>query len=325
MITLLHGDESYLVDQAAGELLARLRNGLSLEFNYEDLQAEALTPEQFADRAATLPFIDAERIVVLRDWGALSGKREKGGAAERAAALLAGLPDSTQLVLILHAVAAPQNPVLRAVVALERERKATIRRFDPPRRADRAGWVRRLAEARQLTITPGAVRLLLQRAEPDLRLLDQEIAKLALYVFPGQRIEEASVSALVSESREEDIFALTDALGSERPTAVASVLKTLLDAGREPTYLLYLLVGHWRRLIQARAARDRGEDLGTLQRRLPDHPFVVERAYQQAARFDADQLERGFRELYRLEEMIKLGELDARLALEGFVLELALR
>jgi DNA polymerase-3 subunit delta len=325
MITLLHGDEGYLVDQAAGELLARLRGGLSLEFNYEDLQAETLTPEQFADRAATLPFIDAERVLVLRDWGALSGKREKGGAAERAATLLASLPESTHLVLILHAVAAPQNPVFRAVAGLERERKATIRRFDPPRRADRAGWVRRLAEARQLTITPGAVRLLLQRAEPDLRLIDQEIAKLELYVSPERRVDESSVAALVSESREEDIFALTDALGSERPTAVASVLKTLLDAGREPTYLLYLLVGHWRRLIQARAARDRGEDLGTLQRRLADHPFVVERAYQQAARFDAAELERGFRELYRLEEMIKLGELDARLALEGFVLELALR
>jgi DNA polymerase III subunit delta len=321
VITLIHGGEGYLVDRAANDLLQPLRTGLTLEFNYEDLQADSLNADAMAEKAGTLPFIDALRLLVLRDWGLLAGKRDKGAGAERAAAYLAGIPDTTHLVLVAHALVAPGNAIYKAIAGMERDKRARIQRYEPPRRSDRAGWVRKLAEERGLTITPGAVRLLLDRSQPDLRLLDQEIAKLALYGSPATRIDEEAVRALVSDSREEEIFALTDALGSQRPGEVAGVLQSLLDAGREPTWLLYTLVSHWRRLLQARAVRDRGGSLTELQAKLTEHPFVVEKAYRQAADYTAAELDRGFHDLLRIEEQIKLGELDARLAVEGFILD----
>ena len=321
MITLIHGGESYLVDRATRDLLQPLRTGLTLEFNYEDIQAETLSADAFAEKAGTLPFIDATRVLVLRDWGLLAGKKDKGAGAERAAVYMEGTPDTTHLVLVAHVLVAPGNPIYRVVAAMERDKRARIQRHEPPRRSDRAGWVRKLAEERGLTITPAAVRLLLERSQPDLRLLDQEIVKLALYSSPSTRIDDAAVRALVSDSREEEIFALTDSLGSGRPGEVAGVLQSLLDAGREPTWLLYTLVSHWRRLLQARAVRDRGGTLADLQARLTDHPFVVEKAYRQANDYTAAELDRGFHALLRIEEQIKHGELDARLAVEGFILE----
>jgi DNA polymerase-3 subunit delta len=321
VITLIHGAESYLVDRAAQDLLAPLRQSLTLEFNYEDLQAESLTAEAFAEKAGTLPFIDSARVLVLRDWSLLAGKRDKTANAERAAGWLEVVPESTQLVLVAHAPVSASNAIYKAILALERDKRARIMRFEPPRRSDRAGWVRRLAEERGLSITPGAVRLLLELSQPDLRLLDQEVAKLGLYVLPAARIDEDAVRALVSDTREEEIYALTDALGSGRPGEVAGVLQSLLDSGREPTWMLYTLVSHWRRLLQARAVRDRGGSVAELQERLGEHPFVVEKAYRQAADYTAESLDRGFHELLRLEEQIKLGELDARLAVEGFILE----
>jgi DNA polymerase III subunit delta len=321
MITLIHGGEGYLVDRAARDLLQPMRAGLTLEFNDEDIQADTLNADAFAEKAGTLPFIDPIRILVLRDWGLLGGKRDKGAGPERAAAYLEGVPETTQLVLVSHALVAPGNAIYKAIAAMERDKRARILRLEPPRRSDRAGWVRKLAEQRGLTITPGAVRLLLERSQPDLRLLDQEIAKLALYASPSTRIDEETVRALVSDTREEEIFALTDSLASGRPGEVAGVLQSLLDAGREPTWLLYTLVSHWRRLLQARAVRDRGGTVAELQAKLTDHPFVVEKAFRQAADYDAAELDRGFHALLRIEEQIKLGELDARLAVEGFILE----
>src|SRR5919201_4627632 len=236
MITLIHGSESYLVDRAARELIEPLRAGLTLEFNFEELQAETLSAEAFAEKAGTLPFIDTSRVVVLRDWGLLAGKRDRGAGAERAAGYLEAIPDSTQLVLVAHALVAPGNAIYRVLAVYEREKRARILRNEPPRRSDRAGWVRKLAEERGLTVTPGAVRMLLDRSQPDLRLLDQEIAKLALYAVPATRIDEAAVRALVSDTREEEIYALTDALATGRPGEVAGVLQTLLESGREPTW-----------------------------------------------------------------------------------------
>ena len=325
MITLLHGAESYLVDRAARQLLDRLRSGVTVDFNYEDVAEETLSPDSLVQMLSTLPFIDATRVLVLRELGLLSGRKERGGGAERAAAALESIPDSTHLVLILHDVASPGNPMMKAIAAAARDRRASIERFDPPRRADRAGWVRRLAEERGLTITPGAVRLLLQRVIPDLLVIEQEIVKLELAAFPQKRIEERSVDALVGESREDEVWALSDAMGSDRPGEMGAVLQSLLDAGREPTYLLYTLVAHYRRLLHARAIRDQDLGLEALQGQLRDHPFVVEKAYRQAAGFRTEELERGFRELLRIEEQIKLGELDGRLAIEGFVLQRTLQ
>jgi len=58
-----------------------------------------------------------------------------------------------------------------------------------------------------------------------------------------------------------------------------------------------------------------------LQAKSSDHPFVVEKAFRQAANYTPAELDRGFHDLLRIEEQIKLGELDARLAVEGFILE----
>src|SRR5205807_6683260 len=302
-------------------LLLPLRTGLTLEFNYEDIQADALNADAFAEKAGTLPFIDALRVLVLRDWGLLAGKREKGAGPERAGAYLEGIPDTTHLIIGAHVRGTPGNPIYKMVAAMERDKRARIQRYESPRRSDRAGWVRKLAEERGLTISPTAVRMLLERSQPDLRLLDQEIAKLAIYSSPSTRIDEEAVRALVSDTREEEIFALTGSLASGRLGEVAGVLQSLLDAGREPTWLLYTLVSHWRRLLQARAVRDRGGSLAELQAKLSDHPFVVEKAYRQSIDYTAADLDRGFHDLLRIEEQIKLGELDARLAVEGFILE----
>ncbi len=321
MIALLQGSEPFLVDRAARKLIGELRGGLSSEFNYEDVQAEALGADAFIQKASTLPFLDAARVLVLRDWGLLTGKLKKSGEAETAAAVLAQLPDSTHLVLILHGSALASNPLLKAVAAAERGGRARIQQFEEPRPSERAAWVRRLAEERGVSIAPAAVRILLERVHPDLGLLDQELTKLALYVSPAKRIDETAVLALGSGSREDEIFALTDALGTGPPGHAAGVLQSLLDAGREPTYLLFTLVQHWRRLLLARTIRDRGEGLNELRSRVSDHPFVLEKAYRQAEAYTAAELERGFHDLLRIEEQIKLGELDARLALEGFVLE----
>src|SRR5437899_11728267 len=126
MITLVHGGESYLVDGATRDLLQPLRSGLTLEFNYEDLQAESLSADAFAEKAGTLPFIDAARVLVLRDWGLLAGKRDKGAGAERAAAYLEGTPDSTHLVLVAHVLVAPGNPIYKVVWAVGGDKSGRI-------------------------------------------------------------------------------------------------------------------------------------------------------------------------------------------------------
>src|SRR2546430_9463872 len=223
--------------------------------------------------------------------------------------------------MVAHGLVATGNALYKLSAAMEEDKRGRIQRFESPRRSDRAGWMRKLAEERGLTITPTAVRMLLERSQPDLRLLDQEIAKLAIYSSPSTRIDEEAVRALVSDTREEEIFALTDSLASGRPGEVAGVLQSLLDAGREPTWLLYTLVSHWRRLLQARAVRDRGGAPPELQAKLSDHPFVVEKAYRQSIHYPAADLDRGFPDLLRIVEQIQRGGLGARLAGGRFILE----
>src|SRR5205814_2556324 len=79
-------------------------------------------------------------------------------------------------------------------------------------------WCIRWAGAhhgKQLSLAAG--RLLVDLVGADMGQLDQELAKLAVYVGKAAKIEPEDVDRLVGSSRTENIFKIFDALAERRP------------------------------------------------------------------------------------------------------------
>jgi DNA polymerase-3 subunit delta len=84
-----------------------------------------------------------------------------------------------------------------------------------------------------------------------------------------------------------------------------------------------MIVRQYRLLIQIKELSSSGLSVGQIATRLRTAPFVVHKIAAQARRFSLDHLLRAYQRLVEADEAIKTGRLEAALALELLVSELA--
>jgi len=320
MITLLHG-EAFLVDRALDRLTEAGRARLTTDFSFERLDPGA-SLEALQQAIQTPPFLDAFRLVTWKNPALVAdGRRAQGDALDRLAAALESMEDAVHLVLALHRTLPSMHRILRACQQLQENGRATVQRFDIPRRSELPRWVESEARHLGVVLSRDAVWELISRSEPDLGILYRELEKLALHA-QGRPVDKGAVAGLVASNRSHSIFALTDALaqpGSDQPLRL---LGSLYEEGAAPAYIQFMLTQHFLRLLQARLLQDEGRPPEAV-RSLLGGSYAAEKAQEQAARWSVDALQQALRELYDLEWEIKSGQIEAEPALEALVFGLS--
>jgi DNA polymerase-3 subunit delta len=83
-----------------------------------------------------------------------------------------------------------------------------------------------------------------------------------------------------------------------------------------------MVVRQFRLLIQAREILDGRGNQNDVARALGVHPFVAEKAAQQASRFSIESLESIYRKLLTVDEGVKTSQITLDLAMDTLVVEL---
>jgi DNA polymerase-3 subunit delta len=96
-----------------------------------------------------------------------------------------------------------------------------------------------------------AASLLVDLVGPDMGQIDQDLAKLAVYVGAADRIETSDVDQLVGSSRAENTWKVFDAIGQGHTADALAIVDRLLDQGEEPLRILGAFSMQLRRLAQA--------------------------------------------------------------------------
>ena len=107
-----------------------------------------------------------------------------------------------------------------------------------------------------------AAKLLVDLVGGDMGQLDQELAKLAIYVGTAKRIESSDVDKLVGNSRAETMWKIFDAIGAGSTAEALTILDRLFDQGEEPLRHLWGPSAYeLRRLAQAARWHLQGQPL----------------------------------------------------------------
>ena len=295
-VMLLHGDESFLVDDEARSTLAAWRKDLVSDFGYEQLDPSGISAGRLRDAILQAPFLDPYRVVAVL-----------GIPARRADGLAAGLeavPDTTRVVITVAGRLLPGSRLAKAVSAAG----GTVTQHAALRPRALQDWVAR--RARELGLPPLAGALVGRLVRPDLSVLDAELRKLAAYQAGGDQLDRAAIADLVVADRQDDIFRLTDQL-LPHPSGDAWRVATQLLRREQPTTIAYRLARHLSLVLEVRARQERGEPLSSLQADMREHPFVVQKAFDMARSADTGELERGLRALLDYEWEVKSGQVDA--------------
>lgn len=173
------------------------------------------------------------------------------------------------------------------------------------------------------TLEPDAIGLLLDLVGFDMGLLDQELAKLAVYVGDLPTIKATDVDKLVGHNREQTAWQMLDAAAEGNRAKALGVLGQLLDQGEEPLGILGAVGWQVRKLAQT--ARLKGEGLSTAaaMARAGLQPFAQPRVEQHLRRL-GPRAATLFDWLLEADLAMKSsGQLPSKVVLERLVVKLA--
>ena len=308
-VLLLHGEESFLVEEEAKRVLDAWRTELISDFGFEALDPGALNVTKLRDAVRQLPFLDPFRIVAVRS---LAVRRVEGLAAG-----LKEIPDTTRVLLTVSGKLGAGNSLAKAVTAAE---GGLVREF--PRLKGRALGDWASDRARTLGLPPSIAPLVIRSSPADLGVIDSELRKLSSYHASGFPLDREALAALLAGGHEEEVFRLTDNL-LPRPSGDAfRVARSLVRGGESPTTLAYRVSRQLAMVLAVRARRDRGESLAEVQAAMSEHPFRIQKAFEAAGSVDSERLEEGLKALLAYEWEVKSGQLDAELGLDGVLARL---
>lgn len=338
-IYVLHGPEAFTRDEVLRSLKQRARQLPAGEHNLTELSGSEATVAALQAAADTVPFLADRRLVVVHGLlGRLLGARERGGrarprsgakpsgnASSELQALLAYLPivPATTSIAFVEGAGLPGEQLAEVTAAIPTARRL-VRQYEKERNL--ATWIRRRAAALELDLDEAAIRDLADVGRDDLQRLDSELRKLAAFAA-GQTVTREEVRLLVAQ-RDVLVWGLLDALVERREQEALSVYRRLLDQGEAPEAILSRdLAPLFRRLLVAKevAALPRAERSALDVAALGLNPAALGRTTEQAAHFDADELERALELLLEADRWIKGGEMDPEVAVELLLARLCTR
>jgi DNA polymerase-3 subunit delta len=247
-------------------------------------------------------FVSERRLVVVEQvesW--------KAAATQAVVEYLSSPSPETVLALVGEGIR-KDSPLGKAVA-----RTGELLVYDLPKRGTRAdlpGWVGKQFAALGIKVDPAISRLLVDLVGDNLDELAGEVEKLAAWAN-GEPIGEREVELLVAPRGEIPPFAMTDAWGRRDVARVLDSSERLLARAGGPARdslprIVGLMTSHVTRVAECQSLAADGVSPREAAERLKKNRFYVEKLFEQAGNFTADELR---------DAIVRLAELD--LALKG--------
>jgi len=303
---LLAGSEAVLREESFEALREAVLQGAGSDFDLDRFDAAGISAAALADALRMLPVLAPRRMVVV------DGPEQKRASklATELPELLEGLPAETDCVLVLRSAVLDKRT--RWAKAFEK-RKGLVECNPPTKAREVAAFARGEALRQGVELERGAAEALAERIGPQLMLIRQEIAKLALMAGEGNPLSRALVGAGTPNVSEDSVWDLNDAIGEGRSADALVLLARLLGRGMAPPPLLGALASHFRRLLAcAHGSAVSGP------------PFVRKKIETQSRRYGPRRLKSALDAIHETDLAIKgVGALRPELAVERLVVALA--
>jgi DNA polymerase-3 subunit delta len=351
MFYLLHGDDEF----TSREQLKKLRQQGVFEYNQDTYNGAEIDLKTIIITSNTLPFLTEQRLVVVeglpkkkrgetttqpasdapanggegaQESTAKGGKARKGKKAGKGNTLtragfekelaehVALMAETTVLVVLVDEVLESTNPLVKAA-----EKHGKVIQSTQPKGAALENWIGKRAKSIDVKITPEATALLANFIGNQLRLLANELDKLATYVGKGGTINVEDVRQLSAQVQEARIFDLTDALAQRNRKQALNILHDLLADGEPPLKLISTITSQVRSLLLVKELAQKGMRSAQIASTLSMAPFIVDKSLRQVKNFSAAQLEGTYRQLLATDAALKRSRLTPEMALDLLVVK----
>ncbi len=311
-LILLHGQEPYFIEEGVRAVLEATVLPENRDFNLSRFQGREFKAMEVVEQARTFPVFAERRLVLIKNIHEASTDQLDG--------LLAYVEDSVpETVLLLTAEKIDARRKLFQIL----KKTGTVIEFKKIYDNQLPSFVRELASSLKITLTGGGLKLFCKRVGTNLVEVRGELEKLAGYLGERDLADENDVAAIVSDTRIESIFDLTDVLGQGDRATTLVLLDRLLAEGQAPLMVLSMMTRHFRQMWKIRELTAQKVPQSELPRRVGVSPYFLKGLMQQAGRFDTGQYRQIFELFLATDLALKSSGSEPKMHLEKLVLEIA--
>lgn len=342
-----YGEETFPADQFVDQLRELFSTGGDDEFRVERFYLEETRWMDIIDTARTVPFLfQRSRVLVVRmperkdgggrpgGKGGASGDEDKGtkflsaGEQKIIRDYFAAPAAKTVLIVIMPGKARKTDAVVKFFSSLPKasflakELKALY-----PENVKR--WAERKAQSLGKALTEAAKTRLFEIIGSDLRLMDNEIEKLSVFVGDKRIIDDGDVDQATAWVRSFEVFDLEDVLMKADLERGLAVLKSLFDDGDSPELIVGRLAAFFRNVLAAQTwLRDKEKDQDAVFQSF--YPYILKTHGDLYARkyngffavvrgLAPKELDGILQELKRADIRVKTSDASPRIVIEAFL------
>jgi DNA polymerase-3 subunit delta len=309
MFIFLYGEDTYRSSQKLQEIVNEYKKVHETGLNLIYFDCQKSNFEEFKNSVQSISMFREKKLIILKQGFFNTNFKEKFLQWAKPAR------ESENIIIVY------ENQTVKKTDALFKflKTKAKTQEFNYLVGKKLEDWVDKEFQKYGAKIEWSARAKLINFVGKDLWQMSQEIRKLSAYKLKGI-IQVKDVELLVVPKIETDIFKTIDAIAQKNKELALLLLHKHLAKGDAPLYLLSMINFQFRNLLVVKDfMENRCNTYNNL--RIPGmHPYVARKSSAQAQNFTFDKLKKIYYKLLAIDTKIKTGKVDARMALDMFVI-----
>ncbi len=307
----LYGEEAFLLGECLTYLIDTTLDKASRDFNLLVVGAKEVDPVDLMDTARTFPVFAAQRMIVVKQAHTLS---------------------AAQLDILIDYIAHPVAQCCLVLCAdkIDKRKKffqqfkktGEMVEFKPLYQNKIPAFVHARVRNLGKQLSEDGMALFCRRVGSNLSEIVTELNKLCSYCGDTQLIDTADVAAVVSDSRINSIFDLTDAIGAKDLSRALILLERLQDEGEAPLKILVMVTRHFRQLWKTSSLLEQRVSQQDIARRVRINPYFLPDIVRQVERLSSASYPKTFELFIELDLALKSSGAQPKALLQQLVQDL---
>ncbi|MGL6106570.1 DNA polymerase III subunit delta [Romboutsia sp.] len=316
---LFYGREYYLIENTIKVFKSTLNEGM-IDFNLDVIDGKETTIDQVISSIETVPFMDEKKIVIIKDFELLKGKKKNLTDSDEKYLTehLDNIPDTTVLVFAVYGDVDKRKSLVKKI-----DKKGIVFNCDKLSDMDLFKWVKKKFDINKVIIDNPQVMYFIDQegyrdksSEKTLSDLENEINKISSFVGKENKVTNSVIQKLSQKKVENDIFKLIDYLGERKSSNAMTILNDMIQEGESVLGIFAMVARQFKVVMQVRQLQQEGYTSKVISERLKIHPFVAGKALKQANNFSDDIIIDMLNYILESDYKIKNGLIRDTLAIE---------
>lgn len=307
-VYLLYGTEDYLKKQFRDNLKKAI-TGDGDSMNYSYFEGKAPDSKAVSEIASTMPFFADRRLVVIENSQLFKT------ADDMIIDMVKELPDTTVVVFVENEVD-KRSRLYKAV-----KDNGYICELNEQSDNDIMRWVVSLLKKEGRTMDNATLQLFLTKTGSSMENISRELEKLICYTMGRTTITSEDVEEVCTTQTTNRIFDMITAISQKNQDKALELYYDLLTLKEPPMRIMYLIARNFNQLLMIKELTENGNASSAIASKMGIQGFLVGKLQSQARPFKVGVLRRALEECVSLEEAVKTGRLEDRLAVEMLIVK----